>query len=175
MNKVLLLVSLIASVPILADDMSAGERMMMSMGVDQVLLAQKKAYEADAKKQVDIVMTQLESTLSQVSKETSLEIASIMENLMTDLNNSWDIETAIKVYSAKWDENYTQSEIESVIEKYEDPSAKKELETVLGASAALNEYISSSYNTALEESMGSAMLKIQLVFMLDQASTESSE
>jgi hypothetical protein len=161
MKKLVFIFWMLASFIALAEEKSPGERMMVAMGIDKVLDAQRDAYKADAKKQVAIVMKQLENTLSQLPPETSEEIETAMNSVLMALLDSWNVDTAIRIYSEEWNKSYTPSEIEKVIEKYKDPSAKKELEVVMSASAALNQYISGSYNSALEKSMAELMPKIQ--------------
>lgn len=161
MKKLLFIVWMLMSFTTLAEEKSPAERMMVAMGVDKVLEAQKEAYKADAKKQVTMIMKQLEGTLSQLPKETSEEIEIAINSTLIAVLNSWNVETAIKIYSEEWNKNYTPSEIEKVIERYKDPSAKKELEVVMSAAAALNQYVSGSYNAALEKSMAELISNIQ--------------
>jgi len=163
MKYVAFIVWLLISSMATAEEKSPGERMMVAMGIDKLLDAQREAYKVDANKQVAILMKQLESTLSQLPKETTKEIEDVMSSMMLSLLDSWSVEAAVKVYSEEWDKNYTPSEIETVIEKYEDPSAKKELEVVMTASAALYQYLADSYNAAFEKSMAEAMPRIQQV------------
>lgn len=174
MKKILLIISLFTSMTIFAEEKSPAERMMIAMGVDKVLQAQREAYKADAAKQVAMLMKQLEGTLSGLPKETSQEIEKAMTLTMKQLLDSWNVETAIKVYSEEWNKNYTQLEIEQVIKKYENPSAKKEIEVVMAASAALNQYISTSYNSALEKSIAELIQKIQQAIAKGKKETQST-
>lgn len=175
MKRLVFVFWMLASFTAIAEEKTPGERMMVAMGIDKVLNAQRETYKTEAKKQVAIIMKQLEGTLSQLPKETSQEIETAMNSMLIELLDSWNVDTAIKIYSEEWNKNYTPSEIESVIKKYEDPSAKKELEVVMSASAALNQYISGSYNSALEKSMAELMPKIQQAIINGKKKAESNK
>jgi hypothetical protein len=174
-KKILSIILLFASITIFAEEKSSGERMMITMGVDKILQAQREAYKADAVKQVAMLMKQLEGTLSGLPKETSQEIEKAMTLMMGQVLDSWDVETAIKVYSEEWNKNYTQLEIEGFIKKYESPSAKKEIQVVMAASTALNQYISTSYNSALEKSMAEFLSKIQQAIVKGKQEAQSNK
>jgi len=161
MKKIVLIISLLSSITAFALEKTPGERMMVAMGIDKVLQAQREIYQADAVKQVAMTMKQLEGLLAGLPKETTQEIEQAMTLMMGQVLDSWNVETAIKIYSDEWSKNFTPVEIDEVIEKYEDPSAKKELEVVMAASTALSQYVSTSYNTALEDSMAQFLTLIQ--------------
>jgi len=161
MKKIVLIIFLLSSITAFSMEKTPGERMMIAMGIDKVLQAQREIYQADAVKQVAMTMKQLEGLLAGLPKETTQEIEQAMTLMMGQVLDSWNVETAIKIYSAEWNKNYTPVEIDEVIEKYEDPTAKKELEVLMAASSALTQYMSTSYNTALEGSMAQLMTHIQ--------------
>lgn len=161
MRNIVCLILLIVGFSAVAQDINHAERMMKTMGIDKVLQAQRAAQQADIDKQVAMVMKQLEGVLSDLPKETSTEIETAMRTMMTTVVDSWDIDTAVRVYAEEWNKNYTPEDIGKVIARYEDPSAKKELEVLLAASAALNSYISGNYNAALEKAMANLMPSIQ--------------
>lgn len=161
MKYLVLLVLLMTGFTALALEMTPAERMMKTMGVDKILHAQRIAQQADVDKQVAMVMKQLESVLADLPAETSTEIETAMRTMMSTVVDSWDIDTAIKIYAEEWNKSYTSEEIDAVITRYENPSAKKELEVLLAASAALNQYISGRYNSALEKSMADLMPALQ--------------
>lgn len=161
MRKLACLVLLITGLFAVAQDINHAERMMKTMGIDKILHAQRAAQQADIDKQVAMVMKQLEGVLSDLPKETSTEIETAMRTMMSTVVDSWDVDTAVRVYAEEWNKNYTPADIDKVIARYEDPSAKKELEVLLAASAALNRYISGNYNAALEKAMADLMPSVQ--------------
>ncbi|MBZ9613769.1 hypothetical protein [Rheinheimera maricola] len=144
-------------------ELSPAERMLNAMGIDQVLSQSKEAQAKAAQDQVAMVMRQLSGTLAKIPEEQVKEIEGLFQNMMLEITNSWSTEEAIRIYSQTWTDNYTDTEILAVVEKYEQPESQQELQMLLQASANLNEYILGSYNKATEEALAETLPKMQLI------------
>jgi hypothetical protein len=137
--------------------------MLNAMGIDQILNQTKEAQVKAAQEQVAMVMRQLSGTLSKVPAENVKEIEVLFQEMMKKITNSWSTEEAIKIYSQTWADNFTEDQILDVVQKYEEPESKQQLEMVLMASANLNNFITKSYSNATELAFADFMPKMQQI------------
>jgi len=156
-----------------AQEKTQGEKLLLVMGIDKVLEAQKEAQKIGAKKQNEAVMRQLSADLKGTHPKYEAEIRSLLDEMMDEILNSWTIERAIEIYSKPWADNFTEKELKEVIETFEKNENKKMLKMIMTASTALTNYVSDSYTRSTEEAMKRVMPKLKEIMANANASRVS--
>jgi hypothetical protein len=165
MKGILLSVLVTLSASSFASDIDSAKRMLGVLGMDTMLRQAQIAQEEASKERKAILMAQLRKSLEGLSNEKLEKIESLIDSMMNEANNSWNVEKAVEVYAKVLSQFSTDEEIKETIAFYEDPRSMRRFQMIMRASSELNNYIQGSYNIAVKEGLARTLPEIEKVIL----------
>ncbi|MCJ8339846.1 MAG: hypothetical protein MJK10_15365 [Pseudomonadales bacterium] len=171
MKKILISILVLNSIFISglsASELTPAQQMIDVMGIEQLLLQDKKAQAIATEERLKVVMIQLQKLLSRMPKETSEEVDSLIRDMTNKMQYSWTVEDALKVFTEAWSNNYSDEKILEVVKKFSDPERRNELNMIFSVSTQLRNYINTSYTKSLEREFSEFVPKLQEIMKRGQ-------